>query len=193
MEKTNPFPPSFGFTDKRVDKILVKNGYDLKNCEIFYSPITVVFYFLTLLFGSLFTGFIISNFSEILPYLKFAGIYFVLVYLCGAYTNTSIAISDKELFFINPNFPFGVFQKYDFNKIENIRIAKSKNVYWFWVFGTLSGNFIEIKTDSTIEYKLFYCTNLNMDTFDENMTDRTIDDLHYTLKQKGIKVDFELE
>jgi hypothetical protein len=154
---------------------------------------TGVFYFLTLLFGSLFTGLIISNFSEILPYLKFAGIYFVLVYLCGAYTNTSVVVSNKELCFVNSNFPFKTFQKYRIEEVKTIRIAKSKNVYWFWVFGTLYGNFIEIKTNSTIEYKRFYCTNLNMDTFDENMTDRTIDDLHYMLKQKGIKVDFELE
>lgn len=80
--------------------------------------------------------------------------------------------------------------EYNFSDIDQIIIDKSYMRYITWIFLT-SGNYVDIVARG--KYKRFYCTCLQLDAYDENMTELTIDDLHYALKDKRIPIAFNFD
>jgi hypothetical protein len=181
------FGVSMKLKDKRVDKILAQNN--IHNTRVYYSPSSSVLIFIILLASTsipLLFEFIFSSYSIwtllLIPY-------FIGVYLFNSGLNNSFALTDKALFIINPNRPFRNFKSYPLSEIEKITIANDKK-HFGMLFLSFGRNYLQIDTiDSS---KLFFCVALEMDAFDENWTELTIDDLCMDLKGKGCNVVFNI-
>ena len=91
---------------------------------------------------------------------------------------------------INPNFPFKKITIYDFAEIEKIKIDDSKLKVISWVLLIFSSNYIEISTNENTER--FYSIFLQPDAFDENLTEKTLDDFNAVLCGKHILTEFNL-
>jgi hypothetical protein len=77
----------------------------------------------------------------------------------------------------------------DLNDILNVTIDTKKRK-WPQAFILFSENYIEVTTRN--KSQKFYCTGLELDSYDENWTEKTIEDLDSNLKEKGIPTDFKL-
>ena len=179
--------------DRRVDKYLDKKGYNLAECEIFYSPISIylfyLFYLLLLTLSAIPIElyFKIYNFKH--PYCFL--IYFIVQYLVLAYLNNSYVIAQQKLIVINPNFPFQKMKVYEFGEIDKIKIDNSWPVFLItWIFLIFSSNYIEVYSRNKV--RRFYSIFLAVDSFDENLTEKTLDDFSNALSKNGIKVKFNL-
>ena len=60
-----------------------------------------------------------------------------------------------------------------------------------WIFLIFKSNYIEVYFNN--KKGRFYCSSLQLDSFDENWTEKTIDDLQYSLLKKGIMIEFRLD
>ncbi|WP_118976964.1 hypothetical protein [Taibaiella koreensis] len=176
--------------DRRVERILKEKG--LQDAEVFHGPKKVLWLFLALV--------IVGGAGIIIPFFAWAGWYvipFPLLYLAagfvisGRYFN-SIAVTDKELIIINPNF---LFRKYTAFPLDEIRLvvmgSRPDRVATF--FCLLACNYIEVGTDSDI--RLFFCMGLDEhDGYgDEGFTEKTLEDLAYVLQRKNITVQTAFE
>jgi hypothetical protein len=175
-------------SDKRVDKILLENGYLLKQCEIFYSPIQVgIFYFLILFITTIPYSLFFLNEYKYLPY---SLIYGILWYLFYSYSNNSFVISGNQLLVINPNFPFKKLSIHDFEQVQNITIDNTNFGFIGILFLSFENNFVKI---STKDYtKKYYCLGLELNSFDENVTEKDLDDFHNSLQKIPINLTFNL-
>ncbi|MEM8890179.1 MAG: hypothetical protein AAGD28_19550 [Bacteroidota bacterium] len=174
--------------DKRVDQILSEKG--IQPAQIFYSPIIIWFAFLFLLPGiiglSLLGYFLLSGSADV--YL--AGLFLLSSYLIAAHLNNSFAINGDKFYVINPNFPFQKFQEFEFTKIYVVRIDQAKWGWLFFMFGYFGRNYVEVET---AEGKFrFFCSGLDLDKFEENLTELCLDDLCLSLEEKDIPVEFKL-
>lgn len=172
--------------DKRVDKILHRQGY--KDAEVFYGPlsiwlITFAGYLLAPALGLLFG--LMNN-----PWILLLLPYLFIAYLFNAYHSCSFAIAAGKCCIINPNWPFRKFVAIDLKDIESVGI-KEYHKKWMMVFAFWGSNYIEIKSDQGVQ--CFYCANLEADAYDENMTEKTIEDFQYALERAGIPVQMDLE
>jgi hypothetical protein len=177
---------SLKLDDKRVDKKLEKEGYH--QSTIFYSPIQTWVLFIVMLSATS----IPANggvFYLLFVFPIYTTIYFLVSYLFAAYLNNSFIITKdkKELLVINRNFPFYKFKTYQSADIETIRIDKAffpflSPLIFFCIVFT---HYVEIQT-STGKHR-FYCVGLDTDCYDENWTERTLDDLPYALPE-NVKV-----
>lgn len=192
--------PSLQLKDKRIDKTLLKNGYDLKKCTIFYSPIKMYFIFLLMLFfaGGFYAFYAFYFLYEFVALLtSFIGVIFIfLAYITISLLlvfklNNSVVLTDDELVIINPNFPFKKISKYRFRDIIGVKIDNYKRfTFLTFIFLLFDSNFIQIKLKN--QSKRYYCIFLNVDAFDENWTELTLDDLHYSLENKELNVEMKL-
>jgi hypothetical protein len=176
--------------DRRVDRTLQKLGYEAAHCKIFYSPVTVWLTYLALLLTAL-LPFAFGLFALIYRYTTYFGLYFLAGYLMAAYLNNSIVLAKDKLLMINPNFPFRHLVSYNLEEIRNVKIDQSKWLWLTFIFAHGAGNYVEICTGS--EAKRFYCTCLQLDAFDENLTKKTIDDLHFALRERNVPTEFNLD
>lgn len=172
--------------DKRVDKILLQQGY--KDAEVFYGPISIwlitfVGYLLAPALGLLIG--LITN-----PWILLLLPYLFIAYLFNAWHSSSFAIAAGKCCIINPNWPFRKFIAIDLKAIESAG-GKKYHKKWMMVFAFSGSNYIEIKTDEGVQR--FYCANLEADAYDENMTEKTIEDFLYALERAGIPVQMNLE
>ncbi len=172
-----------------MDKILLENGYLIKQCEVFYSPIRVgVFYFLMLLTIAIpYSFFFLTKYT----YLPYCLIYGVLGYLFYGYSNNSFVITENQLLVINPNYPFKKICIYNFEQIQNVEIGNEN----FWALGivflSFENNFIKISTkDYTKKYS---CLGLELNSFDENVTEKDFDDFHHSLKKIPVNLTSNLD
>ncbi|MDJ1483004.1 hypothetical protein QNI16_21055 [Cytophagaceae bacterium YF14B1] len=115
---------------------------------------------------------------------------FLLGYVICGYLNNTFVLTTDKLLVINPNFPFTKIVTYKLNQIDDIEIYHSLLLQGIcWIFFQ-SGNYVTITTGG---YNFrYYCGSLCGDTYDENFTEKTIDDLHYALKERNIPVQFRL-
>jgi hypothetical protein len=175
--------------DKRISKYLEKKGYNLAECEIFYSPITgFLFYLVILIAFTIPLWFYFPLLISKYPY--FFLIYFIVQYLALAFLNNSYVISQHKLIVINPNFPFKKVKVYEFAEIDKIKIDDSGLALITWVLLIFYCNYIEIYTaDKT---QRFYSIFLEVDYFDENITEKTLDDFNTTLCKHNIVTEFNL-
>lgn len=172
-------------TDKRVDRMLLRR--DMTVDAIYYSPITA--WLVTLLLFLLYFGlaaYLIIAAGYYLP----VAIYLFLGYLVAAHMNTSFAVTDSELIAVNPDFPFSRFDVIPLSDIEHIIIDNTRR-RWHYAFFVFGDNYLLLKTKTTT--LKYYCAGLELDAFDENWTDLTIDDLHYALTKRGVGVTFNLK
>ena len=176
---------SFKLKDKRVDKMLASR--QLENAEIFYSPISSWLLVLLLIFSSAaWFLFYIATWNYwylIIPY-------FTISYLINAFLNNSFALYKDNLFIINPNFPFRRFQKIKRDDVNQITIDKIKR-QWFLVFLAIGGNYLSV--DTTNRKFKFHCAGLDQDSFDENWTEKTIEDLRFKLDQNKFPTTYKIE
>ncbi|MEL6943496.1 MAG: hypothetical protein AAFO82_12570 [Bacteroidota bacterium] len=179
--------------DKRVNKIILNKGF--KESEIFYSPISVWFTFWILL--SVITipmalEFLFHYFSEFsFPRgMLFIGIYILLCYVIIVILNRSFAITEKEFLIINSHFPLQTLQSFEFEEIEEIKISSDWKLKFMIIFGLFYTNYVQVKTKDG--RKRFYCLFLDFDCYDENWTEKTLDDLYKDLCLKGLNVNMPL-
>ena len=179
--------------DKEVDKMIAKRGY--QHSEIFYSPISS--WFVTfLLFGVIIVPLIFCLISYLLSggspiILGIVVLYFLIGYTFIALLNRSFAVTKDELLIINSHFPLQKIKPHPFREIKSVRISSNKLVYLLLPFLLGRPNYIEVKFKNDV--KRYYCLFLDVDAFDENWTEKTLDDLKISLKDKGINVIFELD
>jgi hypothetical protein len=171
--------------DKRVDKVLKKHGFS--GHEIFYSPILIW------LFASLY---LILIFCSVLFLFIFHFWYFTLIYLCvsyvvSAYFNNSFAITTEELVVVNPNFPFRRFEKFNLRLIEEIKVGQNKMLQFLPLFFIKSSNYVQVQSNG--KKKRFYCSNLDLDAYDENLTEKTLYDFRDCLLKNNIIVTSNLK
>jgi hypothetical protein len=118
-------------------------------------------------------------------------IYFIAGYVVVASLNNSFVITDSKLVVINPNFPFRKVKSYSFEQINKVKIDSSNLLYITAIFAHFGSNYVELTTQDKVER--FYCTSLDVDAFDENFTEKTIDDFHASLKQHKVYIEFNLD
>lgn len=174
--------------DRRVDGILKGMGLNSSDCEIFYSPIAgFLFYFLILI------AFVIPIFF-LTPVVIFNYPYHFLIYatakyLILAYMNNSYVIYHKQLIVINPNFPFRSVKIYEIDQIEKI-VINNRLSFFTWVFLIFCPNYIEVHSNRKTQR--FYSIYLEEDYFDENITEKTLDDFNSALNKMHVPTDFHL-
>jgi hypothetical protein len=179
---------SLKLDDKRVDKKLEKEGYEQSN--IFYSPIKSWLFGISLIaLQSLVLHGGIFYLLYIFPF--YTTFYLLCAYLIAAYMNNSFAIHGNKLLVVNRNFPFYKFKVYEFEDINTLRINNSLILRLPLLFvGIFGSNYVEIRTNEKTER--FYCIGLDIDCYDENWTEKNLDDFHYAL-QSSVNVIFSLD
>jgi hypothetical protein len=175
--------------DRRIDKYLEKKGYNLAECEMFYSPITGFLFYLLILIAFTIPWCVFFPLL-ILKYPYYFLIYFTVQYLALAYLNNSYIITQQKLIVINPNFPFQKMKVYEFGEIENIKIDNSWLTLLTWIFLIFCSNYIEVHTTNKVHR--FYSIFLNVDCCDENITEKTLDDFNDNLAKHNIATEFNL-
>jgi hypothetical protein len=175
---------SFNLKDKRVDKMLRSKG--VNDSDIYYSPIKtwLMIWFLLLpsgwwliyILASTVYGFIL------IPYLGIS-------YLLNAHHSNSFALHHDQLIVVNPNFPFRRVTTIDLKDIKLVTIDATKRK-WLRAFVLFGENYLLVTTKD--HSRKFYCSGLELDGFDENWTEKTIEDLDTKLKEKGILTDLKL-
>lgn len=171
--------------DKRVCKMLHSKG--IMDADIYDSPIHPWFIFLLLISPLIYP---ISLYFYI-KYAIFFVPYFIFSYLLNAYHNNSFALYEDKLIVINSNFPFRNLKIIEIKDIQKITIDEGKGK-WIWMLCLLFGNnYLNIEMGEKTE--TYYCSALQVDCYDENWIEKTMDDFECSLKEKGIEVDFRLE
>lgn len=185
--------PVFGISaklkDKRVDRLLRQAGYEPEKCEIFYSPAKGIYFFLFWLaiFLIIQIGFIFLFWR----YRVYLLIYAVLTFLFAESLNNSFVLTEGQLVVIRPGFLFKRVKVYDLAAITKIKIDYSPMLWALVLFIGPSRNYVEVITENRT--KRFYCISLEIDAFDENMTEKTIDNFHAALVKREVNVEFNLD
>ncbi len=174
----------FNLKEKRVDKILRAKG--INDAEIYYSPITTWLIVWLLLLPSAW-WFIYLLASTVYGFLLIP--YLIISYLLNAHHNNSFAFHGDKLIVVNPNFPFRHVSTIDLMDIKLVTIDNKKRK-WLLAFVLVGENYLLIETKDSVQK--FYCSGLELDGFDENWTEKTIEDLDTILKKKGIPTNFKL-
>lgn len=183
--------PPEGFSakikDNRIDRIAKQRGY--KRFETFYSPISMVLVFIVLICATA-APFLFEYYYYIIDYYYYALLYGTFFYFGATYLNNSFVIAENDFLIINPNLPFTHITCYKIQEIQKIKIGCEK---WYFPSSLVlqSGNFVEVQTKN--KTKKYYCGSLEIDSYDENLTEKTLDDLHCSLSNKGILVEFSAD
>ncbi|WP_143473494.1 hypothetical protein [Flavilitoribacter nigricans] len=163
----------------------------VRNFTLYESPIIKwLFFFVAALMIIIPVG--IFFYPPIILAWKYLPGYFVVAYLIAGFSNNSFAVTAHGFYVINPNYPFKKFRHSPNFKIKNIRIDQTGTFWWlFFPMGQFGGNcnYVEITTIEGQRHK-FLCAGLDLDAFDENDTEETLDTLHDNLKRKNIPVQF---
>ena len=171
--------------DRRVENLLIKKGYELSDCKIFYCSVKGWLFDLCILFISLMViSLYLIPYHYLYIYPISFGIFANFSYLIFAYLNNSFVLTAHELIIINPNLPFVRFTKFGLENISRINIGNSRVKYINWLFLQYSGNYIQVFFKN--KSKKYYCTSFSLDAFDEHYTQKAIDSVYDTLKQKQI-------
>lgn len=174
--------------DKRIDKIARRLGYT--EFEVFSSPMVTWLLVICCIALSAFPLIIdvVSNTPVRIVFLLLL-LYVCASYFAAAYANNSFVVTEHDIVVINPNPPFRQSQKFPVKDIIGMRMD-SKNQTLLSLLRVSGGNYVEIVTHAGINR--FFCVCLETESFDENYTGKTMDDLYTALLQKGIKVEFAI-
>lgn len=179
------FLPQMRLVDKKVSRVVQK--LQLVHYEIFYSPaVTWIVIFLFVLIPGL--PILISFFSKSLFLCVL--LYFIVSYLVNGYFNNSFVLTEKELIIINPNLLFKNVCRIDIDRIATITID-DKGLKWQYLLCIFSNNYVQVKAAGFD--KRFFCVSLDRDCFDENLTEKTLDDFTVLLRTKGIQTNLNID
>ncbi len=168
--------------DNRVDRLIKNSGFNPDKFRIYYSPITIIWYDFILLV--LVSGIILVIYQTLISMLIYLPVYSIITYSLGAKLNNSVAVSDKLIIIVNPNFPFRKILVYYVDNIDFIEIKHSLFRFLMWPFFIFTGNNINISSKG--KYERYYCTSLELNVYDENFTKLDLDDLISHLRRLGI-------
>jgi hypothetical protein len=176
--------------DRRVNTVLKQNDYSLEDCTIYYSPIVGWLYYAGIFVAFTYGMLLLLVYYAFVMFTMFFLIYFVICYLFCAFLNNSFVITSKELIVVNPNFPFRRFEKFDLNSIKKVILHDSGLILFSWIF-LLSSRYAIIHDEG--KQRKFYCAYLERDAYDENITEKNLDDFEAHLKQLNIKTEMYLD
>lgn len=185
IEYLSPSNIDFKMPNKAIKKILAQQ--QVLDAEIFASPFET---WLT------YTAFLLCGGIGLLPlFYNYGSLYFILLYalcslLINGKLNNSFALNNQELIVINPYIPFRQVERFELNTIKQITITKAK-LPWWRAFIIMGDHYIEIETHT--RRQRFYCVNLETDAFDENFSEKTIQDLNHSLLKRHLKVNYLLD
>ncbi len=182
---------SLKLKSENVDKILLKKGYLLEECEIFYSPITSWLVFLFMMLSITFPLLILGFEHLFFTFGVYILSYFIMAYIVMVYLDNTPVLVKNELIIINPYFPFRYFKSYQIEEIQKVKIDKSSSFFLSWLFLFFRINYVEIYANES--NRRFYCSSLDLDSYDENWTEKTMDDFQYSLLVRGVMLEFELD
>jgi hypothetical protein len=182
--------PSAKLKDRRVDKVLIQNDYNLEDCIIYYSPIVGLLYYAGIFVAFTSGMILLLVYYACVKFTMFFSFHLVIGYLLSAFLNNSFVITSKELIVINPNFPFKRFEKYDLNRIQKVVMDNSWLILFSWIF-LLSSRYVCIIDE--LKQRKFYCAYLERDAYDENITEKNLDDFQAHLKKLSIKTEMNLD
>lgn len=171
--------------DKRVDKML--SAHNLIDVDIFYSSISIWLLSVIIICSIAHWLIFYLAYSKYYPVII---IYFALGYFISAYLNNSFALTQDSLIVINPNFPFKNIKIYPLTNISTITIDKT-NWIWHFIFCVFGSNYIKIQTKE--KSKKYFCVGLELDSFDENWTEKTLDTFYHKLEEKGVPTIFNFK
>lgn len=180
-----PIAFALNLKDKRVDRML--NARGLHGADIYYSPIQSWLIMLLLVLTPV--VFIGVGLSWALWYGAAVVVYLLLSYLANARLYNSIALKDDRLIIVNPNFSCRQVVLYDKQSITRIVIAEYKGRQWLGWLLVFKGNYLQIECEGGVY--IYHCSGLELDAFDENWTEKTIDTLADKLTELGYPVSFE--
>lgn len=170
----------FKLKDRRVDRILTANGFE--SVITIYNPITGwLFYYLLILlaiYGMLFTAFP-SLVAWSTPFLL------ILFYLSFAHGGYSVALSKKQLAFINPNFPFRNSSFINLKEVKHVTTTPANQNLLQSLFQWEKRR-IRVTMNNASEQTFF--TSIEWESFDENITESHLDDLIEALEEQSIPV-----
>ncbi|MEM7654925.1 MAG: hypothetical protein AAF399_02255 [Bacteroidota bacterium] len=116
------------------------------------------------------------------------GIHVALSYVFAAKCHWSFAITENDLWIINPSFPFRSIQSVLIAEITQLTLKRSYPGWILSPFGLFGVKEFRLQTESFRKKLLF--TGLNLDAYDESWTEKTLDDFHHTLVKRGVRVEF---
>jgi hypothetical protein len=182
---------SFKMKDKRVDKMLSATG--MSGADIYYAPIgcwaLVVMLYLGMIGGLLVSILINSPGSQLLIVLCVCLFYLLISYLINAPRHNTIALYEDKLIAVNPNPPFRKITVFNNSEIRKI-IFDQQHSRWLGCFAALSDNYLLIETgDQSIK---IHCAGLETDSYDEDWTEKVLEDLNAALLKKGIHTEIRL-
>lgn len=175
---------SFNIRDKRVDRKLMAEN--IICADVYYSPIGS-WILVLFLFGIAIGAFLIPIFQY---FYHLAVLYIIVSYLINARLSNSFVLQYDQVIVINPNVPFRQFNAIPKSSIRHIAI-KEREFNWQGLFLAIGKNYLEVDTKEGV-YK-FPCAGLEQDSYDENWTEKTIDELYYVLQQAGYSVSYEIK
>jgi hypothetical protein len=109
----------------------------------------------------------------------------VFFYLVSAYSNNTFAITADELVIVNPNYPFRKHSVIPLAAISYLHIGEYSPT-WRKLLLFLSNNYIDLTMGS--DTSRYYCIGLEADAYDENLTEKTIEDFQNELEKRNVKV-----
>lgn len=118
-------------------------------------------------------------------------IYYVVIYFSGNYFHSSFALSDNEFIVINPNFPFNKYNSFDIAKIQLIDIFPAKDKWYINLFNSMVGYTIILQTVDNKKYNIRCMLEINDDYSEIINPYSTIDDLYYSLENRGLNVEIK--
>ena len=176
---------------KRIDKMLEDIGVDTEHFIIVYDSIAtpILYYFAILPVGGI--GIMVEAISTfgLLNCTAFILITFPLYYLFWANKSYGFAISESEIYVINPNYPFQSLNKIGKTEIKSIKMGRDRNYGLSYLFFSFYNCYLEVSTDEKIHR--FYCYSLEDEYYDnfEGWETKTTDGLEYQLKSKGYPIE----
>lgn len=171
--------------DRRIEPILEKKGYNIKQVKIYYSPFSSWLIDLLILFIlQLVIAIYLLPYKYIYFYVTYFAFYVIVSYLFTAFLNNSFVTTKTELIVINPNFPFQKFITYKISDIKEVSVGSSKWKYLNWLFLQFSGNYIQIVDNKKSDR--FFCTSLALNAWDDNLAQKSIDSFLGNFQQMNV-------
>ncbi len=148
--------------------------HGVKEYSVFYSPASIVWLYMLLALAA-------GGYVLLLPFKNYlwfaigvATMACVLFYWAFSWLCNSFALTNEKLYIIKVSFLSKRFTAIKYSDIEWAEFGRSRG-----------GNYVEIYSNQ--KSKRYYCFGLEVDSIDENFTEKCFDDLFAELKEKSVK------
>lgn len=185
------------YEDKRIYKIVENLNVEVDANEIITSPIQVGFFHYLLVYimfssiglglGSIVTGLISWDFTITIWNHLFIIFTLPFFYFFWAKMSNSFVILKDDIYVINANFPFKSVRKFKKKEIQKIALNRNGSISTHSVFLSFETPYLDIYSNNGQKHR-FYCAPLDIDTYDENLSKHSLDDLYHQLQNKAYPV-----